>query len=381
MPSAIPVSFSALALAGALLACGPAAEPPEPRPPSVRVFEVGERSSGQARTLSGQLAADESSLLAFGVAGTVDSVKVEQGDTVGEGQVLATLDAQPLRLALQRNRSELSANRANLVETERAYERASNLLGQGVIARANVEVAEANLKSARAAVRGSQSQVESAERDLRRAELRAPFAGTIAERSIDPFQEIGANETAFELQGQGSLVVEASVAEIVIRNVDYAQPVRVTFPTLPDLELVGVVSQIAAQAGAGNAFPIEVQLPDSDADLRPGMTARVTFDFDQYLDGRTAYLIPLSAIAIDVGLLRGSSAQQGETREAPVFVLDETAGRARVRDVRIGGLRGNELEVFEGLEPGDLVISAGVPFLHDGMEVRRWSPEAGLGGG
>ena len=151
-----------------------------------------------------------------------------------------------------------------------------------------------------------------------------------------------------------------------------------TFPTSPGLELIGVVSLIAAQAGAGNAFPIEVELPESDAGLRPGMAASVTFNFDEYLDGRTAYLIPISSIAIDVGLLAGQSAQDPE---APIFVFDEASGVARVRNVRVGGLRGNELEVFAGLEPGDQVISAGVAFLHDGMEVRRWSPDAGLGGG
>jgi RND family efflux transporter MFP subunit len=339
---------------------------------------VGEQSSGQARTVSGQLAAAESSPLAFGVAGTVDSVKAGRGDTIDEGQVLATLDAQPLRLKLERARSELSANRAKLAETESAYTRVSSLLSQRGVTRAEVEVAEANLKSARAALRGSQSQVEEAERDLRRAEIRAPFSGRIAERSIDLFQEVDANEAAFVLQAEGALVVKAQVAESVIRDVDYAQPVRVTFPALPGLDLVGVVSLIAAQAGTGNAFPVEVQLPNSEADLRPGMTARVTFNFSQYLDGRTAYLVPLSVIAVDVGLLAGKSAGDPEVL---MFVFDEAEGRARVRNVRVGNLRGNQLEVIEGLEPGDEVISAGVAFLHDGMEVRRWSPTSELGGG
>ena len=117
-----------------------------------------------------------------------------------------------------------------------------------------------------------------------------------------------------------------------------------------------MVSLIGAQAGRGNSFPVEIQLPNSGADLRPGMSASVTFNFDAYLAGRRAYLIPLSAIAIDVGLLAGGNA---EDAEVPVFVFDEETGRLRVQKVRLGGLRGNQLEVFEGLEPGDKVISAG----------------------
>ena len=377
MSSSIARSLFGLVILGSLSACGPAEKPSPAPPPRVRVFEVGEVATGQARTVSGQLEAADSSPLAFGVAGTVDSVKVTRGDAVQAGELLAALDAQPLRLELERARSDLSANRAKLVETERVYKRASSVR-PGAIAPVEIEAMEANVRKARAALRGSKSQVEDAERNLRRAELRAPFSGTIAERSVDPFQEIGANEPAFVLQGKSALVVEARVAEAIIRNVDYAQPVRVTFPTLPDLELVGLVSLIAARAGAGNAFPIEVQLPESDADLRPGMAARVTFNFDGYLEGRTAYLVPLSAIAIDVGLQTGGAS---EADEAPIFVFDEAGGRARVRTVRVGDLRGNRIEVFEGLEPGDQVISAGVPFLRDGMEVRRWSPTSGLGGG
>ena len=177
------------------------------------------------------------------------------------------------------------------------------------------------------------------------------------------------------LQSNNALVVQAQVPETLIRFVDFGQAVRVQFPANDGTELIGVVSLISAQAGSGNSFPIEVQLPTFDAELRPGMTASITFNFDSYLEGRTAYLIPLSAIAIDIGLVRGSST---ESQEVPVFVFDEETSRLRLQNVRIGGLRGNELEVFEGLKPGDKVISAGVAFLQEGMEVELWSAEQGL---
>ena len=378
MPFAFYTSSLAIALLGCMFACGPAEESAQTRIPHVKIFEVGAEALGQTRTVSGQLAAADTSPLSFGVTGTVDQVSVSQGEAVIEGQLLATLDSQPLRLALERARSELSAARAKLVETEQAYKRTSGLLSQRAVSQSDVEIASSNLKSARASLLGATSQVEEAERDLNRAELRAPFEGHVAERSIEPFQEISGNEPAFVLQSEGALVVEAQVAEALIHNVDYGQPVRVTFPSLEGLELVGVVSLIASRAGMGNAFPIEVQLPHSQADLRPGMTASITFNFADYLDGQTAYLIPLSAIAIDVGLTAEKSAQKANV---PVFVFDESSGQARIRKVRIGGLRGNQLEVFEGLEPGDQVISAGVPFLHDGMEVKRWLPTLGVTGG
>ncbi len=360
------------------LGCGRAEEPTNSRPPRVKAFEVGEEALGQIRSISGQVAAAHRSPLSFGVSGTVDRVNSSAGDRVAEGQVLATLDDEPLKIAVALARSKLAGSRAVLVEAEQAYGRAERLIEAGALSNAEFEIATSNVRSARANLRGAQSELEQAERDLRRGDLRAPFDGQLAERSIEPFQEVGANAPAFVLQADQALKIELQVPEALIREVDYNQAVRVRFPTLEDVELVGLVSLIGAQAGTGNSFPVEIQLPNSEADLRPGMTASVTFNFDAYLEGRRAYLIPLAAIAIDVGLLAGGDA---EDAEVPVFVFDEETGRLRVQKVRLGGLRGNQLEVFEGLEPGDKVISAGVAFLRDGMEVELWSPELGLGDG
>ncbi len=360
------------------LGCGRAEEPTNSRLPRVKAFEVGEEALGQIRSISGQVAAAHRSPLSFGVSGTVDRVNSSAGDRVAEGQVLATLDDEPLKIAVALARSKLAGSRAVLVEAEQAYGRAERLLEEGAGSRANFEVATSNVRSTRASLRGAQSELEQAERDLRRGDLRAPFDGQLAERSIEPFQEVGASASAFVLQADRALKIELQVPEALIREVDYNQAVRVRFPTLTNVELVGLVSLIGAQAGTGNSFPVEIQLPNSEADLRPGMSASVTFNFDAYLAGRRAYLIPLSAIAIDVGLLAGGNA---EDAEVPVFVFDEETGRLRVQKVRLGGLRGNQLEVFEGLKPGDKVISAGVAFLRDGMEVELWSPELGLGDG
>ena len=372
------VAHLSLVVGAFALACGAAEEPTALPIPRVKVYEVGDEAFGQMRALSGELAAANESPLSFGVAGTVDQVGVSEGAAVEEGQLLATLDPQPLRLALAYSRSELATRRAKAVEAIQAYERASDLAGQGVISKAQIEVATANRKAAEATLRGAESDFEQAERDLKKAELRAPFPGRIAVRSIEPFEEVTASQPAFVLQSEAALVVKVQVPEKLIRNVEYAQAVRVTFPAVEGVEVAGVVSLIGAQAGGGNAFRVEIQLAEPGTDLRPGMTARVIFSFESYPDGRTAYLIPLSAIAIDVGVASPESERDGR---APVFIFDEAVGRVKIRQVRIGGLRGNQLEVYEGLEPGDKVVSAGVAFLRDGMEAELWSPERGLGGG
>ena len=202
----------------------------------------------------------------------------------------------------------------------------------------------------------------------------------IASRSVEPFQEMSADTEAFVLQTANALEVELRVPETLIRDVDHGQTVEVTFPAIAGLALGGVVNEIGSRAETGNAYPVSIRLWGGDADLRPGMTANVTFNFDAYLDGRTAYLIPLAAIAIEFGAIRRAREDDGTPHSestAPLFVIDD-ANRLQARDVVVGDLRGNRLEVYEGLEAGEKIVSAGVSFLREGMVVELWTPERGL---
>ena len=80
-----------------------------------------------------------------------------------------------------------------------------------------------------------------------------------------------------------------------------------------------------------------------------------------------AFLVPLSALAV-----KQASLSEREDRRAPVFVYEAASESVRLRMVTVGNIRGNRLEIFDGLEAGERVVTAGVAFLHDGMSVRLW---------
>ena len=350
----------------------------EPR--RVKYFVVGDQATGQSRRISGRLVAADSSPLSFGVGGTVAQVLVAQGDAVRQGQLLAALDVAPLRFAVEQARADLTVAAAKAAETKQTYGRTLDLLAKGVASQAEVDTATANHASARGNLQALRSALKRKEWDLSHAELVAPFSGVIASRSVEPFQEMSADTEAFVLQTANALEVELRVPETLIRDVDHGQTVEVTFPAIAGLALGGVVNEIGSRAETGNAYPVSIRLWGGDADLRPGMTANVTFNFDAYLDGRTAYLIPLAAIAIEFGTIRRAREDDGTPHSestAPLFVIDD-ANRLQARDVVVGDLRGNRLEVYEGLEAGEKIVSAGVSFLREGMVVELWTPERGL---
>ncbi|MBE7546575.1 MAG: efflux RND transporter periplasmic adaptor subunit [Planctomycetia bacterium] len=369
------ILFSIIFLSG----CGTDVKPLAETTPRVKYFEVGEQATGQSRRISGKLIAADTSVLSFSVSGTIEQVLVSRGDTVLQGQVLAVLDMEPLRLAVEQARAQLNIARAKVTETKQIYDRTVTLFNKRASSQAEVDTATANHAAARGNLKAAQSDLDRKQRDLSNAELTAPFAGTIAERNIDPFQETTVGQGAFLLQSSDALEVDVRIPETMIRDIDYGQRVQVTFPTIQGTSLTGVVSEIGSRVGAGNAFPVKIQLSASQTKLLPGMTASVTFNFNEYLEGSTVYLIPLAAIAIEFSMLRQAkeSSSQVPQKTAPVFVIDDNY-RLQVRDVVIGDLRGNQLEVYEGLEAGEKIVSAGVTFLHENMKVELWTPEQGL---
>lgn len=347
--------------------------------PRVKVFVAGELTGGQLRRLSGKLVSEDTSMLSFSVSGTVDAVLVVQGQAVQAGEVLARLDPEPKTIAVNQARARLTVARANFIEAQQNYERTAELFERQFASRADFEAAEANYSAARGNLEAAETELEQSERDLARTELVAPFSGSIAERSVNPYQEVASGEEAFVLQSDQALKVEVLVPETLIRFLDYGQRVQVTLPSLQDEKLKGRVSEIGSRASSGNAFPVSIQLTGTGPDLRAGMTAAVTFNFDSYTEGQPVFLIPLSALALDYGVVQAAQRSE-EAPTVPVFIVGDD-NRIQVREVMIGGLRGDMLEVFRGLEAGDRIVSAGVSFLREGMEVELWTQEKGLARG
>lgn len=342
-------------------------------PPVVKLETVSERATGQVRSISGVVEASDQSALSFQVSGRVTEVNVSVGETVVAGQVLALLDQTNYQIALDSARSQLSSARAKRSEAKEDLDRKLALIDKGFVTQAAVDSAQAAYDGAAASVSVSTSDVERAQKDLDRTVLSAPFSGTISSRNIDPFVEVNAGTTLFEIQSAGNLEVRVLVPETIIREVDYGQPVSVSFPTLKGEVFGGAVSEIASRAEAGNAFAVKVTLVElGDADVRTGMSAKVTFNFQSYLNGREAFLIPLTAISIKDADLGAQGVQSADQNKAPVFVFDPAKEAVFERFVSLGDIRGNDIEIFSGLSEGEQIVTAGVAFLHDGMAARPW---------
>jgi RND family efflux transporter MFP subunit len=340
-----------------LLAACDGAPPPQAvettRPVKTLVVE-GSASSG-VRRYPARIDAGSKAELAFRVPGTVQELVVKEGDPVAEGQVVAVLDAKDYQIVV-------NDRQATFDNAKKNFDRAKELIEKGHISKMDYDRLEAESKSARAAL-------DAAQQDLSYTRLRAPFSGTVARRHIEQFEEVQARQPILDLQDVSQLEVKFDVPESQIRTLRRSDTdkqlrdqiaVTVSFDNVPGQSFPLSFREIATKADAQTqTFQVTYGM-ERPAEVRilPGMTANVSVDLSRVTmsDGEV-FAVPVSAIVGDYKL------------DPQAWVVDEKTMTVSPRPVKVGNMTGRDIQVLEGLNPGDRIVVAGTPFLAGGMKV------------
>lgn len=366
-----PAVALTLGLGGALLvaACAEPAPPPEPPLRLVRTRTVETSGKARVRTFSGVARADVESRLSFRVAGTVEEVRVEVGDRVDRGGLLARLD--PIDYELQEEQAEAALAQARAAERRAVadYDRVRGLYENKNASKSDLDAARAASDSAAAQREAAEKQLELARQRLVYTRLVSPAAGAIASVDVEINENVQAGQPVVLLSAGGRTEVEVAVPEALISGIEQGDPVTVTFDALPGRNFAATVTEVGVAAvGTATTFPVTVRLDADDTReggaVRSGMIAEVAFRFAGPA-GRL--LVPPVAVGED---------RQGRF----VFVVETSAetgsggetgrGVVRRRAVEVGELTADGLEITAGLSPGERIATAGVRRLEDGLEVR-----------
>ncbi|HJR67322.1 MAG TPA: efflux RND transporter periplasmic adaptor subunit [Gemmatimonadaceae bacterium] len=276
--------------------------------------------------------------------GALLRVNVEEGDRVGAGQVLATIDSRELQ-------AQLASAEASLEVARRAAVRAKQLHDQQIITSAEYERDDA-------AYRAAQATRDQLRTRLGYATIRSPITGVILEKSAEAGDIIGSQTRLFAVADMSTMVVRVPISELDVTGLDVGDQTDVTLDALPGRALRGTIRRIFPSADSlTRLVPVEVALTGAAArDVRAGFLARVLFR----LDPREGVLmVPAGALVENA---RGSA----------VYVV--SASRASLRQVQRGGTFQGSVEITDGLAPGDTVVVAGSATLRDGAAVRIVNP-------
>ena len=187
-----------------------------------------------------------------------------------------------------------------------------------------------------------QNRIEAAQATIDKAELTAPFSGTITEVDIKPGDQVAPGSVAFRLDKMERLLMDVMVSEVDINSIEVGQPVNLSFDAILDKEYAGVVSEVPPVGDVIQGvveFKVVVELTDPDEDVKPGMTAAVNIVVNQITN---ALLVPNSAVRVEDG-------------QQVVYILEDN--QLKLVEVTLGASSDTQSEVLSGnLQVGDEIV-------------------------
>lgn len=358
-----PLSIGLLPLAASLLlgACSKPA-PQEPPVRAVKVLTVGAQSMQASAEFAGEVRAQVESRLGFRVAGQLVQRRVNLGDTVKAGQVLAELDARDYQLATEAARAQQAAALSNRDLAAADFKRFKELKDQNFISGAEFERRSSVLKSAQAQLDQAQAQLSAQGNQASYTRLVADAAGVVTGVEVEPGQVLAAGTPVLRLARDGARDAVFSVPEdkVAALKVGGKAEVRVWGS---GLVLPGTVREVAASADpVTRTFVVKVALVGA----APALGSTVTV-LPQAFDRGNVPVIKLPTTALR---------QEGGATQ--VWVLEPASMTVKTQAVQVLTADGNEVVVSGGLALGQQVVSSGVHALSPGQVVTLYKEKVPL---
>jgi RND family efflux transporter MFP subunit len=350
--AAIAAAIVALILALVLLGGKDEAPPAAPAVPEITVVVPGRQQVTRTINATGTIAARRDMPVGIaGEGGMVESVLVEPGQWVGEGQVLARIDRAVQRQEAAQLAASVNVAKADAALAQNELDRAQALVARGFISKAEIDQKRAARDAAAARVRVAQAQLAGAQARIGRLDVRAPAAGLILERNVEAGQVVSAGSGAlFRMAQGGQMEVQAKLGEQDLAAVHVGSPAVVS-PVGTDVKIAGSVWQVS---------------PVVDPASRQGI-ARVSVPYQKLLRPGAFATVSLTSGSADVPLLPQSAVFKDEKGNY-VYVVDKD-NRVQQRRITVGDVDERGVTIASGLAGNERVVVSAGAFLNPGDKI------------
>jgi len=315
---------------------GPGAGGMPPMPVEAVPVKIG--TVARTVTAVGSLLSNESVVVRPEIAGRIAEIAFQEGQRVTKGSVLVRLDDSIARATLAQAQASIAFSRAEL-------SRADQLVRQNTGPLRTREQAAAKLQADEAAVQLAKAQLD-------KQVLTAPFDGVLGLRKVSVGDFVQSGKDIVNLEAIDTLKLDFRVPEMFLSALRIGQTLKVSVDAFAGRAFDGQVYAIDPLVDVnGRAVVIRARVANPDGALRPGLFARVALTLTVVPD---AVLIPEQAIVAF-----------GKEQ----FVFKVADGKAAQAKVSLGERRNAEVEITQGLKPGDVVVTAGQLKIRDGSAV------------
>ena len=306
----------------------------------VETISVGNTNLGGTKDYVGTIEEKIGSTLSFEIAGNITSIRVEEGDRVSKGQLLATINPTTVKEA---HRATLTT----LKQAQDAYRRFLPLHQSGTISDMKWVEIESKLEQAKAAESIARQQ-------LSHSTLTAPFAGVIAAKNVDLGTYVLPGQPVLKLANVAQVNAKVSVPEAEISHLHVGDKVKLTVAALSGAIFRGTISEKGIDANPiSHTYDVKVGITNPQGRLLPGMVCNAQ------VQGSAAtpfhITVPSQSIELDVDNSR--------------FVWTVVNGKAHQQPVTTGDFEGDGIVILSGLKAGDQVIINGQQKVSEGMNV------------
>ncbi|MCQ2084288.1 MAG: efflux RND transporter periplasmic adaptor subunit [Bacteroidaceae bacterium] len=303
----------------------------------VRTMKVQSENYSHDFTSNGVTAALTELNFVSDVQGRVVRIAVEKGSVVRKGDVLLEIDKELLQADYNANKAAYDA----LKKDEQRFARSNEAGG----------VTSQQLDNIRTQLAAAESRLTVSAKRLADATVKAPLSGKVNMRYVEPGSLIAPNTPLFDIVDDSRLKLTCNVPESRVRMLTKGQKVTVVGGT-PEREYSGEISFIGIKTDRGLNYPVEIVL-DRDENLQIGMYMKVMFTQTAQTG---SILVPRKAIV-------------GSAKAANVYLVRD--GKAVMRQVQLGDMVGDRVEILSGLDENDEIIVAGLMNVADGTAVAQ----------
>jgi HlyD family secretion protein len=324
-------------------------------------------------TASGYVIARRKAVVSAKIQGRLAALNVEEGDRVREGGVIARLESEDVAAQVERARAQVQRAEADLAEQRRLFRQAESLTQERVLSQDQLEAAQSRVRMAEAALRQAQAELSLAQALLQNTVIRAPFTGTVVKKMAEVGESVAPIPPGVNLStSSGAIValadldtleVEADVAEANVAKLSDRQPAEVTVEAFPDKRYRAILRQVIPTADRTKAtVQVKVTILDKDPNLKPEMSAKVTF----LEPARPVAATGAPATPVVTVPREAVATREGKT---VVFVVGAD-NRVQPRAVTTGGETQGQLMVRSGLSGGEAIVLNPPQTLRAGDTVR-----------
>lgn len=328
---------AALVAALALSACSSPEDGADPvRDPGLQTFAVAPATAARERSWDGVVQAVNQATLAAQTAGRVVELPFDVNDVVKAGDVVVRFTDVEQRSGRAQAEAALRAARAQAAEAEADQRRIADLAGRQLVARSQLDLATARRDAARAALAAAEAGVKQAGEQVDYTVVRAPYSGLVTQRHVEIGETVAPGQPLVSGLSLGQLRVEVQVPQADIAAIREHKAATIRLADGRDVEAREVIVFPAANPQT-HTFTVRVELPEMETGLQPGNTVKVRFKLGE----AERLLVPATA------LVRRSEI-------AAVYVVS-AEGRVGLRQIRVGEVFGDRVEVIAGLATGEAV--------------------------